>query len=381
MTLPKLRELKPPDCGGSIARQGFAFQDHVAACFCIEMLSNDDLKEVWCETYDDIVLIRQKSGVDTVEFVQVKSETHNQLWTPSLLCQRDKKKGEPEKSGTSIPERSLARDCSQEKAIFRLVTSWELHSDLRFLKLPRDHKDRAVDTEVFKDLFKQVDEKTGNFHSVKGDGCNSWLSRLLWEVFSQQSLEKLNCLNLIKVLEKMDMPVAADSAEIVYNALLTLVKEAAERPDTEREKKFLLASDVRAFIKKQAQPFPGLGPNEVLERKLSDAKLPSTELETAQDLRRAYLMAVRTRSFLETGGTPTYAGAILHQLLSLRTERDSGQIPNMDGINFHALCLKRVNEVMASPISNTDATPLELGAGCMYDITARCRHRFTRVNE
>ena len=179
----------------------------------------------------------------------------------------------------------------------------------------------------------------------------------------------------------MGLPIATDSAGIVYSDLLTLVKEAAEKPDTEREKKFLTATEVRAFVRKQAAPFPGLGPNNTLMQKLSDAKLPDTERETAQELRRAYLMAVRTRSYLETGGTPAYTSAILHQLLRLRTERDSGQLPAMDGVHFHALCVQRVNDVMAASTSNKDAAPVELGAGCMYDITARCRHRFTRVNE
>lgn len=380
VTLPKLRQIRPTESGGSIARAGFAFQDHVAARFCIEMLSNDNLKEVWCETYDDIVLIWNNSGQESVEFVQVKAENPNQLWTPALLCRRDKKKGETEKSGSSIPERSLAKDCCHEDVFFRLVTSWEINSELEILKLKREHRDRGLETLKFSELLKLVQEKIGNYQSAKGNKCNSWLQRVLWEIDSQQNLEKINCFNLLKVLEQMGSPIATDSAINVYNDLLALVKQAAEKLDTEREKKFLKAGEIRTFIKKRAAPFPGLGPNETLEKKLSDARLPDADRATAQELRRAYIMAIRTRSYLETGGTPTYTTAILHKLLNLRTERDSGQLPAMDDVHFHAMCLQRVNDVMAAPASNTDTTPAELGAGCMYDITARCRHRFTQVN-
>lgn len=207
MQLPPPRKIRPSDSGGSIARAGFAFQDHVAAGFCIEMLTREDLKEVWCETYDDIVLVWDKAGEELFEFVQVKAENHDQLWTTALLCQRDKKKDKPD-------------------------------------------------------------------------------------------------------------------------ALLALVKDAAQRPDSKREKKFLKVQEIRAFIREQAEPFPGLGPSERLNGKLSIAGLPETERETAQELRRAYLKAARTRSYLETGGTPPFANAVLYQLLRLHA-LISAKYPNV----------------------------------------------------
>ena len=42
---------------GPIARAGFLYQDHIAARFCIEMLIDTALEEVWCETLEDITLI------------------------------------------------------------------------------------------------------------------------------------------------------------------------------------------------------------------------------------------------------------------------------------------------------------------------------------
>jgi hypothetical protein len=66
-------DLAPLEAGGSIARQGFAFQDHVAVGFCLDLLMNPSLLEVWCETQDDITLLWRSVTDVIVEFTQVKS--------------------------------------------------------------------------------------------------------------------------------------------------------------------------------------------------------------------------------------------------------------------------------------------------------------------
>jgi hypothetical protein len=74
-----IRELEPLETGGAEARQGLCIQDHVAAQFCIEMLRSPSLKEVWCETHDDVTLLWATGGSERVEFVQVKSHELDQL--------------------------------------------------------------------------------------------------------------------------------------------------------------------------------------------------------------------------------------------------------------------------------------------------------------
>lgn len=377
--LPNIRQIRPADSGGTIARAGFAFQDHVTASFCIEMLVQPSLKEVWCETYDDVVLVWSENGGDVIEFVQVKSDKPDQLWTPSLLCQREKKKDEFGKSGTSIPERSLARDCCAERTCFRLVTAWEISNELRILKLARDHTDRSVTCSAFRALSAEIKSKIGDYRSAKGDGCDSWLERMLWQVESQDPLESTNCLKLLKALNQIGISIQVEAISGIYAALLTLVKDAAQRPDSEREKKYLKAARVQDFLRDSINPFPNFGPSKTLEAKLEAAGLPSTESATAQELRRAYLKAVRTQSYLQTDGHPAYASSILYQLLRLRAAHDSGAITPMDGVRFHELCLSQVEETMRASLGSNDSTPISLSAGCMYDITARCQHRFTRL--
>jgi len=76
MSIPpqSIYDLSPIELGGIEARKGFAFQDHVSAGFCLDMLEDTKLIEVWCETLDDILLIFQMPDSVCVEFVQVKSE-------------------------------------------------------------------------------------------------------------------------------------------------------------------------------------------------------------------------------------------------------------------------------------------------------------------
>ena len=49
------------------------------------MLLDPMLNEVWCETYDDIVLIWGGKDGELVEFVQVKSELPSGLWSIAKL--------------------------------------------------------------------------------------------------------------------------------------------------------------------------------------------------------------------------------------------------------------------------------------------------------
>ena len=67
-----IHALPPLETGGVEARQGFGLQDHVAAGICIELVVNPTLKQVWCETQDDITLIWDAPDGELVEFVQVK---------------------------------------------------------------------------------------------------------------------------------------------------------------------------------------------------------------------------------------------------------------------------------------------------------------------
>lgn len=121
------RELKPLEFGGEIARNGFGFQDHVAAAYCIRMLTDPMLAEVWCETLDDITLVWKINGKEIFEFIQAKSNELDQLWSVQLLCKRPKK---GTRRSDSIVEKSLAYDRGDEECRFRLVTALGFKKEL-----------------------------------------------------------------------------------------------------------------------------------------------------------------------------------------------------------------------------------------------------------
>ena len=84
-TLPRpksILDLEPLEQGGEVARRGLGFQDHVVAGLCIDALTDPSIKEIWCETHDDVMLLLEirSGGVGLrVEFIQVKGGELEQL--------------------------------------------------------------------------------------------------------------------------------------------------------------------------------------------------------------------------------------------------------------------------------------------------------------
>lgn len=116
------RTLDPVEQGGRVARDGFEYQDHIAAGKCLDMLLGGGPAEVWCEAEDDIVLVWVIGGEEWFEFVQVKGTDLGQAWTVDKLCKREP--GRNGSTGRCIAEKSLAHDRADEKCRFRVVTRW-----------------------------------------------------------------------------------------------------------------------------------------------------------------------------------------------------------------------------------------------------------------
>lgn len=174
---PSIHDLPPIETGGVEARQGFSFQDHVAAGYCLDMLRDESLTQVWCESQDDITLIWQADGSVRVEFVQVKKSEPNRLWSVSLLCARDKG------CGSSILEKSLAYDrVFAETRSFGIVTARPLIQELKCLALPIDADDRKPDAKAMQGLLKKLETKVGDYLSLCGNGCRFWALNTVWDV-------------------------------------------------------------------------------------------------------------------------------------------------------------------------------------------------------
>ncbi len=367
----------PDDLGGIYARKGFGFQDDVAASFYIEMLCCDDLAEVACETHDDVRLIWKRQGEAVVEFVQVKAEHPEQLWTVAKLCERVKSPTRPGGAGSSLLERSLDRDRYKETSWFRVVTCRQVNSELELLvTLERGSESRALADPRFKVLADNIVTRIPAARSRKGNNSFYWLVNARWDVVAERDIKPLNITRLYDVLHRFGFPCDPDTAKSMYGNFLALAKDTAEYGREKWHQKSISRAQLVEKFKQWLNPFPELGKPERLDQKLSGAGLDETCRKVALDQRRRYLQKRREVNYLSVEQIEDIDYQVLDVLHALRSSLDAGLIVE-DGVTFHATCLKAVGAQHGTgPASDSVLMPGYL-PGCMYEIAARCRHRFT----
>jgi hypothetical protein len=375
--LPSVFDTHPHDLGGVYARQGFAYQDDVAAGFYLQMLKSSNLLEVSCETYDDILLVWQDTNDKVLEFVQVKAEHLDQLWTIAKLCERTKTPKNPHGIGSSILEKSLSRDQYNEVSRFRIVTCRQIDPQLIVLTREVYHEHRAVSYAPFKELAEEVGKRLPETKSKKGNKSLFWLSNAYWDVVAEGDIIRLNKQTLTEALYGFSLPYDPDTVQVIYDNLRALAKETAEFGIEKWKKKRISRDQLLALIRGWLDPYPDKGKTERLEQKFGDAGLDSVCFNAAKNQQRFYLQKKRSAGYYKTEQAEEIEQQVLDKLHTLRSSLDSGKI-KINGAQFHDLCLTEVRGLQLSDESaNNPLIPSYL-AGCMYEITARCRHRFTR---
>jgi hypothetical protein len=114
--------------------------------------------------------------------------------------------------------------------------------------------------------------------------------------------------------------------------------------------------------------------------KLTDAGLDAPYVETARILRREYVRVRRSSGYLNLRADQ-FDGvdiAVQNTLLTQMAALDSAEITD-SGSQFHHRCLKAVDVPEGVSQEIIKALPPGYGRGCMYQITARCRHRFSKL--
>jgi hypothetical protein len=339
----------PQEEGGPTARSGFNYQDEIAVSFLLEMLEDPFLLRVHCETHDDVLLVRADGadGSRTAEYIQVKSNELDKLWSVSDICSQKKAKGEKAKPGTSIYETSLGRDQHIEASRFRLVTLRDVNSDLRFLKHPCGAPGREPDCEDFKALCSELDKRCAGFQSKKGNGAAFWVENCLWDVrHSEQAIRNANLKRLQILSIKRGTPLLLEPADEVLNGLRAWAKDA------------------------------GVISGGKLASKMQAAKLPDDVIELAVDLRRDYGMASRNSRYLELDEAEHLRRRVRSDIMSLRS-RFLARQPALSSTEFHSLCVDRMDAVNAERPPGAEDRSAFL-KGCMYDIADRCQLRFDR---
>lgn len=355
------------------ARRGFLYQDHIAARFLLEMLSKPCLAEVWCETHDDIVLLWNCSSGLSVEFVQVKSEDPGQLWSVALLCQRVG--GKP---GTSIVERSLARARCGEPSRFRLVTASGVNDSLGVMRMGRSTGTRSSHQEAINQLETAITAKVGALCSPSGMSGRAWLDSTRWLVAeSCEAVQNANLLELDRLLYERGLLLGPEHRGELYKRILQKVHEAAAaRWDTSPKAKKIICSDFDAWLGQAARDFahPSTGTGgSRLARKMRRAELSNETILGAEELRLDY----RRRSLEEDFIAPSpYSELVLDVRYSLHKELvalDAGEVE--PGGKFLVRCLNVVQGAYSRHKVGLDVQEA-FAAGCMYDMTDRCTHRF-----
>jgi hypothetical protein len=369
--LLSIHALSPLEEGGSVARTGFLYQDHVAARFCIQMLGDPRLTEVWCETEDDVTLLWDFGQGTVVEFVQVKANELDQLWSVSLLCGGG--------VADSIVAKSLAHDRCVEPCWFRVVTRADIHSDLRPLCLDREDQRRCLGNMTIRTLHAKVSKALGGALSPRGRSASHWLADTVWQVGeSEQAISDNNRWKLQKYLEeKENEPLFTDQLQELYgklvyhiiNASCTKWREGGDKKKLRRDAfRNWLLSTVRR-IKGHTQVKGGRN----LRRKMTDAQIPAAAIDTADDLRHAYRIRTLTPKYLQEDNfkvAELEVAAVMQRLLS---DLDAGNLTD-NGRQFHARCLNELTSVRQS-FPQVDTGFLQ---GVLYTATDRCRHRFLR---
>lgn len=379
-TKKSYRDLDPLEEGGSIARRGFDYQDHVAAGKCLDMLSDAGPCEVWCEAEDDIVLVWLIQGEEWFEFVQVKSNKLDQLWSVAKLCEKEAAK-DGKKPGACIVEKSLAHDRGDGKCRFRFVTCREPSSDLAVLKL--NFHDPARISGIEK-VIKNVAGKFGGCKSQNGNGADFWVRMTVWEhKASVNDIENENLVKIDRILASENVFLAPDQKKELFSRLLRKVYDASLLSGkTDKEKKRFNGTDMKTWLLEQAATMSNpasAGRSNTLEVKLMAAgyKPDGDEIETAKDQRRKYRNAILQPKFLDLSDRTAIESEVQARLCRLKAQLDAGEFED-DGLQFHSRCLKEL-ETLRDTLETKKKPLVGLLYGLMYDIMNRCQHRLVRA--
>jgi hypothetical protein len=380
------RDLAPLESGGVTARNGFEFQDHVAAGYCIDMLSDENLIEVWCETLDDITLIHAIEVDEVFEFIQVKNNRFNYLWSVAELCKQESikvNKKAIKKANSSVFEKLFAneRKEAKERCLFRMVTAYEVNGDLKILKFPLNSPLRTSISDDLCKLCNEIDQKIPNYTTPYGSDITSCLSRTVWDVrHDEKSVQDDNVHKLRKFAPVFSIFLAEDQWDELYAKILRKVQNAGKSkweiaPEAKRIERQVFITWIKEEASLAQHPSTG-GTGNKLKEKMLKAGIPEDVIQNAKERRRFYRNRILDPSYMDLSKREDIEMEVASNLQELVCDLDSGRLTD-NGIEFHSLCLHRLNEIKIS--FEAQDIKLTFLHGCMYHLTERCLHRFVRA--
>ena len=376
-----IHDLEPFETGGPAARKGFLFQDHVAARYCLEMVLSSDITAVWCETLDDITLVRERNDREEVEFVQVKAEQLDQLWSPAKLCEREKDAKRRPVLGSSILEKSLAHDRCRERCFFRIVTRIPPNSQLQILISKPTGSTRSSDKMAH--IKEELGEKVPDFQSAEGHDAQWWADHATWEVgHSEEVLRSANLDLLGRVIEETGNVLYADQRQSLYQELLMkVIFASASDWKLDRDAGKFLRGELRSWFRTRIAELEASGlvaGGRDLARKLDAAGLDSTTVNTARALRMSYRRKRIQPDYLKLRDVEDWEDRVRARLQGLRAALDTGEFRET-GAAFHKRSLDALEQLRIEiPVANRPSEDFLIG--CMYFITDLCQHHFVKAS-
>ena len=375
---PSIEDCIPDEQGGPVARSGFAYQDYIAATLVFDMLEDTEIEQVHCETIDDVVVVRANTNGSPriVEYVQVKTTKKDSLWSCSRLC--GTANDEP---GTSVFEKSLSRDRTQEQSLFRLVTLQGVSSKLRPLTYPIDHQSRNLSNEDMIVLKTDIDARCPEAASPKGATAADWLSRVLWVEGAELSSLRDTLIRRIATFSLSDgsQGLFADQAERVLESLLAWVRKAGDaRFVPDKEKKIIRSNQFHDWWQAQLDKerngllVPSGGK---LRQKMSADVASSDMLESALQLRRQYSEERRSPKYLQPSDVEKISINVQSTLMALRTRRFTGQ--NTESASLFHLSCQNAARAAADRSGGHNGISEAMALGCLYEIVDRCQLTFS----
>lgn len=334
------------------------------------MVLCDRLLAVWCETLDDIAVLRRDGQNQAVDFVQVKAQGADSFWSVAELCRR-----EEARPGTSILEKSLANDRCRERCDFTIVTTRDLRSELRPLSLTPTEPSRAAGIAV---LAPELAERLSGYASPNGHDAAWWARRTRWRVLhSSAAARDYNRVLLSKIAEANGSILL----ETVYELLLQrIIIASAKDKNAERNAGKFERDELKQWLGDRINDtYRGGqragGPQ--LRQKLESAGLDAVAISTATELRRSYFSRALQPSYLDLDNIRAWEDKVRGRLNRLRASLDTGAITE-SGVDFHSRALSELAGLRIE-FEGDDPPPDEILQGCMYHITALCQHRFVRA--
>lgn len=369
-----IRNLIPLDISGRHARKGFNYQDHIAVGFCMCFMTNPDLKEIWLETHDDILLLWEIEGNSIVEFVQVKAIDLPSRWSVPAICGSGN-------STDSIVKKLMDQDRCSEPVLFRIVSSYDVDTDVAVLKKGINSIERNAEVVKENELSAAIKKKLGDIKSPNGKNIHDWVQKCFWEKKADNidDLISSNKIGLEKALEILGRPILSDQRDEIYQKMLSYCQSASSEnmrsnPNCYKIKRQAYVDWLSTSIDSLYTPSAGL---QKLEEKLQKAKnVPSDYILNAKQLKWDYTGIRLRNDFIQASEISSLETVIHGELYKLKIALDNGE---EDEDHFHKVCTDKLDYLKDSTAFKNKNIPDCVLTGYMYDLTSKCLHRFRKV--